>query len=111
MRLSELALLVGQLGRHHVVLELEEAVARKPVGIEPDAIAPRGRAKLPEDRRLASALRVALQVVLEEARGEPGAKIVILGVEQGRDFIPPRISVGAEDHVEHRSHRGVRSRG
>ena len=37
----ELALLVGELGRHHVVLKLEEGVTREPMCIEPDAVLPR----------------------------------------------------------------------
>src|SRR5206468_931532 len=57
----ELPLLMGKLWTDHLVLELEEAVTREAVGIEPHAIAARGRAELPENGRLAAALGVAVE--------------------------------------------------
>src|SRR5579871_6344627 len=65
--IGELSLLVGQLGSHQVVLNLEEAVASKAMSIEPDAVAAGWHSELPQDRGFAAALGIALEVMLEEA--------------------------------------------
>ena len=42
--------------------------------------------------------------MLEELRGEPGAQVVALGVEQRRRLVPDGVSASAEDRVEDRAH-------
>ena len=66
----------------------------------PDGVARGGGGELPEDGGLAAALGVALEVVLEEAAGEPGAEVVVLRVEEGGGFGPAGVGGIAENGVE-----------
>ena len=82
---TELPLLVDELRADNVVLELEEAVTCEAVSIEPHAVAARGRAELPEDGRLAAALGVALEMVLEEAGAKPHERRLEHGGKEATD--------------------------
>src|SRR5690606_26513291 len=72
----EAPLLMRELGRDVVVLDAEQRVFAEGVDVEPNRVARRGRRELPVDRRLATALRVHLDVQREELLGEPVAEIL-----------------------------------
>src|SRR5439155_5324135 len=90
----------GELGEQVVVLHLIEAVLGETVSVEPDRIAGRGGRELPEDRRLAATLAVTLEVVVEEAFGEPRPNLATPRVQQRRRFLPECVSIITEGHVE-----------
>ncbi len=60
-------LLMGKFRGHNIVLDLEEAVPGEAVRMEPDTVPARGDRELPNDRRLAPALRMATKVMCEKS--------------------------------------------
>src|SRR5690606_7332199 len=78
---GEPTLFVSELGRNNIVLKLEEAITRQAVSVEPYTVPVRWHSELPKDGRFASALRVVLEGMLEETRGQPRAKFMILSVK------------------------------
>src|SRR5262249_26309293 len=64
--IRQLTLLVCELWSQHVVLQLKERVVAQPVRVQPNAVATRGRSKLPQDRGLPPTLRMQPEVPLKE---------------------------------------------
>ena len=71
------------------------------MSIEPDAIPVGGDCELPEYRCFAAAFGITLEVMFEEACGNPGSQVMDLRIEQSRDIVPPHFGRLAENFVEH----------
>ena len=99
----EPALLGREPGRGDLVGDGEQAVAGEPVGVGqtmPELPAP----SCQTIGRLAAALGVALEVVLEEPRAKPGGDVVAPRVEQVASLLPGGVGARPEDRVEHGAH-------